>query len=396
MARLSWLRSTAALYPAFLVFQSTTASSIWRISLDYAPAPLPADGPPISAHASRDRSLLKYQIIAIVGAYFALIVIIGLALLVIGRPLRRAAMSPRHPASATAVVAVSAHSSTELCEFRKRAWRRIVPRACLGQVDRKTAHLNNIERPAVTFDEKIVERDRGLLHEEMEKLYAVVMENEVKAPKRLSMDITGSDVSPVQRVRSPVDLTYSPSASSPRAQSPRYSWMSDGSQALLASASYTPGIAPFRMDTREDIEYSEDGHGRTPGAATTRALPRLSPIKIPPNEVFTKRTATASTQTLPFRAGNNVRTPLPTKLTFLSPRHDAFRDGPLRSAVWMPGTAGLATPYSPYMPFTPVTPVMPHLVSRAERLQRERDEGTRAPTAEDEVVEDGEKWNYVA
>lgn len=228
MARLSWLESTAALYLGFLVFHSTTASSIWHISLDYAPAPLPADGPPISVHASRDRSLLKYQIIAIVGAYFAFIVIIGLALLVIGRPLRRAAMSPRHPASATPVVAVPAHSSTGLCESRKRAWRHIVPRACFGQVDRKAVQLNNIERPAVTFDEKIMERDRSLMHEEMEKLYAVVMESEVKAPKRLSMDMTGSDISPIQRVRSPVDLTYSPSASSPRAQSPRYSWMSDG------------------------------------------------------------------------------------------------------------------------------------------------------------------------
>lgn len=92
--------------------------------------------------------------------------------------------------------------------------------------------------------------------------------------------------------------------------------------------------------------------------------------------------------TLPFRAmtqsdGVPMASPgLVTKTTYLERRRDMLS---------APRT-GMATPYSPYMPFTPVTPVTPHLTSRAERRQRERDQGRRAPAAIDQVIDEEEMW----
>lgn len=105
------------------------------------------------------------------------------------------------------------------------------------------------------------------------------------------------------------------------------------------------------------------------------------------------RTATASNGSastigsLPFRAQQQSAVPLPspslaTRVTYLERRRDV--SGPPRT--------GMATPYSPYMPFTPITPVTPHLMSRAERKQREKEQGRRALGQEDKVMEEDEMW----
>ena len=59
------------------------------LNIDWDPAPSPADGPPLSAGASRDSSLLPAQISGIVGAYLFSVCIVGVILLVVGRGLRR-------------------------------------------------------------------------------------------------------------------------------------------------------------------------------------------------------------------------------------------------------------------------------------------------------------------
>jgi len=82
-------------------------------------------------------------------------------------------------------------------------------------------------------------------------------------------------------------------------------------------------------------------------------------------------------------AGLAAFTASPTRVTFLSPRRDAF------NPAATPRT-GAFVPYTPYMPFTPITPVTPHLVGRAERLQRRRREA--AVEEEDAVKSEGELW----
>lgn len=107
-------------------------------------------------------------------------------------------------------------------------------------------------------------------------------------------------------------------------------------------------------------------------SSTPNALPLRNTEQDPSGFTFT-----------PLSPSMPLRSPYALKTTFLSPRRDAFLQGP--------GT-GMQTPYSPYMPFTPITPVTPHLTSRAERRQREREEGRRVLRQEDAVVEEDEMW----
>lgn len=83
-------------YTAFVLLSAisyTDASDLWQVDIDNGPAPSPEDGPPFSAHATRDRSLLPFQIIGVVGAYIAVVLILGTALLTFGKRLRKRALS---------------------------------------------------------------------------------------------------------------------------------------------------------------------------------------------------------------------------------------------------------------------------------------------------------------
>jgi hypothetical protein len=58
------------------------------LNIDWDPAPSPEDGPPLSAGALRDKSLLPAEIGGILGAYVFVVCIVGIALLLLGRKLR--------------------------------------------------------------------------------------------------------------------------------------------------------------------------------------------------------------------------------------------------------------------------------------------------------------------
>src|SRR3954470_15860762 len=59
------------------------------LNIDWDPAPSPEDGPPLSAGASRDPSLLPAQISAIVGAYVFCVCVIGIGIFLASRRLRK-------------------------------------------------------------------------------------------------------------------------------------------------------------------------------------------------------------------------------------------------------------------------------------------------------------------
>ncbi|KAK4502229.1 hypothetical protein PRZ48_005654 [Zasmidium cellare] len=81
-------------YTALVLLSSIREASagLWDVSIDLSPAPSPEDGPPFSAHASRDRSLLPYQIIGIVASYLGFVLILGTLLLTVGRAARKKAL----------------------------------------------------------------------------------------------------------------------------------------------------------------------------------------------------------------------------------------------------------------------------------------------------------------
>ena len=82
-------------YTALVLLSNISYTSalkdLWVVDIDNGPAPSPEDGPPFSAHATRDRALLPYQIAGIVGSYVATVFILGTLLLTVGRKLRRRA-----------------------------------------------------------------------------------------------------------------------------------------------------------------------------------------------------------------------------------------------------------------------------------------------------------------
>ncbi|KAI5205761.1 hypothetical protein E4T39_02907 [Aureobasidium subglaciale] len=133
---------------------------------------------------------------------------------------------------------------------------------------------------------------------------------------------------------------------------------------ILQAVGGTSGQMELRLDTAAAGGYGIDH--RAPSSNTSVSTLGILPFR-----------------TMAHSDGRPLPSPgLVTKTTYLERRRD------LLSA---PRT-GMATPYSPYMPFTPLTPVTPHLTSRAERRQRERDQGRRAPATQDQVIDEEEMW----
>lgn len=185
---------------AILSSSAVTAASVWHVSIDNKPAPSPEDGPPLSANASRDRSLLPTQIGSIFGAYFLSVLIIGTAIFLIGLRLRRAAQaSPRtldmemvKPQAST-----NAYDPSPISPTRHRAFDPSPVSAADTKItwpspdNAKNAfnwpsptktHKQHASQQGsvVTFDESVIEDDKAKGQREMERLYAAVMEHDAK------------------------------------------------------------------------------------------------------------------------------------------------------------------------------------------------------------------------
>ena len=78
----------------FVLFTSAAAipKNIWHVSILEAPAP-PADVDTASPHALRDKKYLPAEIAGIFAAYIFFVACLGIALLLVGRRLRRAAQA---------------------------------------------------------------------------------------------------------------------------------------------------------------------------------------------------------------------------------------------------------------------------------------------------------------
>lgn len=170
------------------------------------PAPSPEDGPPLSAHASRNRALLPAQICGVVGAYLLTVLIWGTLLLTVGRRMRRKAeTAPRalelqlvtaRPSGRTPASPASARSATS---WFKRGFK------TKSNID---SAIGSPESPVVqsptSFDQKVIESDRDRAQAEMERLYAAVMEHD----RQKSYSQVSSDEAEVPDRRPPrIDTT---------------------------------------------------------------------------------------------------------------------------------------------------------------------------------------------
>ncbi|KAM0716734.1 hypothetical protein Q7P37_008179 [Cladosporium fusiforme] len=160
-----------------------TLADLWSVDIDLGPAPLPEDGPPFSANASRDSALLPYQIVGIVGSYLASLLILGVLLLTVGKSRRTKALDRAAEARSTELVKPMnrAFDPSPISPVSSRSWyspRRLKPKKSSAS-SMRSGGLSNPASPTgasvLSFDAAVVESDRQKRQEEMERLYAAVM-----------------------------------------------------------------------------------------------------------------------------------------------------------------------------------------------------------------------------
>lgn len=155
------------------------------------PAPPPEEGPPLSASAVRDPSLLWREIVGIVGAYVATVALLLGCLLTVGRRLRHSAQSSNRTLefemfkpSAQPTNGIqptlpqldtngkSATPSKGKSRSFSKPWSSSNSRGPASPISRKDSMS--------TVDEGVVKADRVRAQEDMERLYAAVMEHDAK------------------------------------------------------------------------------------------------------------------------------------------------------------------------------------------------------------------------
>ncbi len=149
------------------------------LNIDWHPAPAPEDGPPLSASASRDKSLLGAQVGAIIGAWVFFVLVLGGYLHFIGRRLRADALRGR--ASLDVEMVKPTLSSRNFDPSP------ITPTT--NSASPSKAGMPNFSWPSPTkqnfptFDERVIQHDREQREREMEQLYAAVMEHDASSSK---------------------------------------------------------------------------------------------------------------------------------------------------------------------------------------------------------------------
>ncbi|KAG8530963.1 uncharacterized protein KY384_004320 [Bacidia gigantensis] len=193
--------------PALLVFAARVSSkNIWHVSIYNGPAKAPGKGAPIQASALRDKSYLPAQIASIVAAYVFSVVVIGSALLLVGRRLRRAAQTSPTTLSMEMVKPVktdvprvfdpspaSKGASPNSAVDMRNNWPSPI-KEFRGSVNWGSLKKEHKRRPSesqasvVTFDESVIEDDRARNEREMDRLYAAVAaEDEKRSTSKIDL-----------------------------------------------------------------------------------------------------------------------------------------------------------------------------------------------------------------
>ncbi|RJE18860.1 hypothetical protein PHISCL_08795 [Aspergillus sclerotialis] len=384
-----------------------------------------------------DESLLAVQVGGIIGAYVIFVAILLSLLLFVGRRLRRAVqisnyslqvemMRPAKPPISLDPSPVTP-SSTTFTTNNNRSW------TSFGRGLR--SHISG-NGSVATIDESVVASDRQKAQDDLEKLYAAVMEhderkaaevegrqdNQTESPDSVQ---TNPFTDPSSSISDRLSLPHIQPPMSPRMQppkspqmkapmSPRSSRLSKISPMSLftsnsrTSANSSKLRSPISLrklsissplsspDATATDSYGEDQPPLTPrmynpGPPPTAPLSKPSPVKTPgtgrapapaPLSLSTTNhnSPVNGSSSLPFRDAYPLQSAPATKTTILE-----------RPTHLKPGIrTGVPTPYSPYMPFTPVTPLTPsRVVTRRQRKKEMKENGLRVLT-EDDLVKDAE------
>ncbi|PKY04354.1 hypothetical protein P168DRAFT_290433 [Aspergillus campestris IBT 28561] len=397
----------------------------------------------LSTAVPLDESLLAIQIGGIVGAYVIFVAILLSLLLLVGRRLRRAVqasnyslhvemMKPAKPPVSLDPSPVTPLSATLPSPNRTHSFNQSW--SSLGKAPHSHMAGNG---SAATIDESVLASDRRRAQEEMEMLYAAVMEHDAR--KELAME-TGRDEKEIQ---SP-DMVYtSPFSdrSSRVSEGPSFAPMkSPTSPRSNSRLSRISSLSLFNSNSNSSSQSQPNASSKTP-ANTSKILrsPRFNLRKMSISSPLASPDVTATNSygeqppltpriyhpppppAPPARINRTPvekvvgasRAPAPAPLSLSTAGHGKgpsslpFRDAfPLQSAPATKTTVlerpvkplngprtGMPTPYSPYMPFTPVTPLTPsRMVTKRQRKREAKDNGLRVLDENDVVQDDSDVW----
>jgi hypothetical protein len=373
-----------------------------------------------------NKPLLAIQIGGIVGAYVIFVALLLALLIFVGRRLRRTVQSSNYTLHMEMLKPVRPSVSMDPSPISPVSHNLPSPKS---SGFKSWGSLNRTGRPSqpsvngsmLTIDESIVATDRQRAQDEMEMLYAAVMEHDAQKA-------SGVDLAAAERERE--YQTQSPDSQITNPFTDRGSHASDHSLAPLKSP--TKGFNSSRLSklfnsgSRSSPDPSKVRSPRlairklpisspmaSPAPATPQAyipenpplspriynpgpppmVPRMQaepPIMAAPGRSrapapLTLATAASASpsSSLPFREAYPQQSAPATKTTFLE-RPSKHRAGPV---------TGMPTPYSPYMPFTPVTPFTPgRTVTKRQRKREERGNGLQVLNEDDLVKDEDDIW----
>ncbi|KAJ5678763.1 hypothetical protein N7462_007007 [Penicillium macrosclerotiorum] len=400
--------------------------------------------PPVSGlstvHISRsneplplNRPLLGIQIGSIAGAYIVFVASLIALLLFVGRKLRRTVQSSnctlqmemlkpelKSPASIDPSP-ISPGSPHYLASPTKAggytSWGSLPHGSHPSQP--------SVNGSMVTVDESVVASDRQRNQNDLEMLYAAVMEHDAQKAAGINVSTKEPDsmsTSPDSHYTNPFadpHRSRSDLASASSLKSP-ISTKSNGSSRLsklfnLNSRSSTseshklrsPRMPPKKVVISSPMAspdiYASKSYGNDQAPMSPRIYfprqpppnPRVEPpapvklmnspgrSRVPPPLNLTPNSIHSHSSSLPLREAYPLQSAPATKTTILE-RPMKGRGGPM---------TGMPTPYSPYMPFTPVTPFTPgHRVTRDQRRLQERQNNLRVLNEDDMVKDNDDVW----
>ena len=378
---------------------------------------------------SLNKSLLAIQIGSIVGSYVIFVAVLLALLLFVGRKVRRTIRSSNYSLQMEMLKPVRPPVSTDPSPISPMTQN--LPSPSKSSAFISWGSIPKGARPSqtstngsmVTVDESVVASDRLRAQDEMEMLYAAVLEHDAQKTSGAHVSsVRGSDsqahspdsqytnpftdraASQISVVPPPVPpkspktasgsrlskLFSSKSSSNPDAgklKSPRMPIRKLGISSPLASPDvnapqsyghehppmsprfYTPGPPPSAPQAASSVGYvmPPPGRARAPAPAPLSLAMASQPVS-----------------SLPFRDAYPLQSAPATKTTILERPEKNHRNGPM---------TGMPTPYSPYMPFTPVTPFTPgRTVTKRQRRREERGHGLKVLNEDDLVKDDSDMW----
>lgn len=372
-----------------------------------------------------DKALLGIQIGSIAGAYVVFVAVLLALLLSVGRRLRRAVLSSNYSLHMEMLRPVKPSVSMDPSPVTPISRNLPSPNKTSG-FTASWGSLHRGPRPSqtsvndsmVTVDESVVALDRQRAQDEMEILYAAVMEHD--AQKAAGVRVTARDQdfqsqSPDSQQTNPFTDRHASQASEHPPMSPLKSPKTSRLSKLFSSNSRSnpnpdmgklksprlnirkqqissplgsPNMIPAHSQVHDNPPLSPRIYNPGPPPAIPRAAPTTGQIMRQPGRArapapLNLSPSTTASSNLPFREAYPLQSAPATKTTILE-RPVKNRNGPM---------TGVPTPYSPYMPFTPVTPFTPgRTVTKHQRRRQERENGLRVLNEDDLVKDENDMW----